>query len=324
MPDHELEQPLSPELVLVSPDLRERACSAEPDAQHGSRADVAPAAVPPAPAPAEPAPAPASEPPHLEVPAEPPRPAPPPLPELPLSTQTTAARVEWRLTVGAATVLALTALLIFGAGVAVGQLVVPPSAPRSASSLPSSGDHPTTPAPIPAAAPGGEAGILPSTALETLPTPGAVTAPSPRASAPPPTVSTPAVRPATAPKPAVTPQHMSAPAPARGGTRPAKTVRPIPDAGYVFVDGWFQLSPDGRAIVRFTATTTCAGRLVLPSIRVSPTGTFAYSGHPAGTAPGTTVRLNGRFASRIEARGTVRTASATCRDTTTPFVAHLS
>ncbi|MGE5274811.1 MAG: hypothetical protein ACM3QU_13760 [Verrucomicrobiota bacterium] len=103
-------------------------------------------------------------------------------------------------------------------------------------------------------------------------------------------------------------------------------VRPISNGGYVFFEGNgnFRVSPNGRKIVGFTARTACAGQLVLPSFTVSQAGTFAFSGHPARSLPGTTVRLTGRFASRDEARGTLRVARTTCHDAATPFVAHLS
>ena len=76
--------------------------------------------------------------------------------------------------------------------------------------------------------------------------------------------------------------------------------------------------------MRFTAQTTCAGQLVLPSIAVSQAGTFAFSGHPGGSPPGTTVRLRGRFASKTEVRGSLQVARNQCHDPATPFVAHLS
>jgi hypothetical protein len=211
---------------------------------------------------------------------------------MPPSTQTTAARVEWRLTVGAATVLASCALLVFGAGVAVGQLALPTSTPRASASA--QGRSPTTPALPRAAAP--EAAI-PSSVLPI---------------------------PKSAPAVTVAQERMPTPVPARP-TKPApKTVRPVPNGGYAFFDGSFQTSGDGRTIVRFMVRTNCAGPLVVQTIRVTPTGTFTFSGHPAGSLRGTTVDLTGRFVSRAQARGTLHVTRTTCHDTATPFVAHLS
>ena len=266
----------------MSPDLRERACADAPETASGPPAEAASRAVAPAPAaPAAPPPtAVRAEPPPPSMPAEPPPPIPPALPPRPLSTQTTAARVEWRLTVGTATVLALSALLIFGAGVAVGQLAVPSTAPLSAASLSSSQGRTTAPAPSPAVA----------------------------------AVRTHEVGPA--PQPSAARPH--------AGKRLATPVRPISGAGYVFAGGRFQVSPDGRMVVRFTARTTCAGGVVLPSVEISQDGTFAFSGHPAGSSPGTTVRLTGRFGSPVEARATLHAARGTCHEAATPFVAHVS
>jgi hypothetical protein len=201
-----------------------------------------------------------------------------------LSTQTTEARVEWRLTVGAATVLALSALLVFGVGVAVGQLAIPGSTTRSPATQGSAQGRQTASALVPVA---------------TVPVP---------------TTAPPAEKARRQkPRAAVT----------RARPQPSKTVLPA-NAGYAFFDGHFQLSATGREIVGFTARTTCAGPLVLPPIEVSPARAFGFAGHPAGSLPGTTVHLTGRFPSRSEARGTLRVTRKTCRDPATPFVAHLS
>jgi hypothetical protein len=282
VPDSEREQPLSPELVLVSPDLRERACAEEPEpgTQPGTPTDVAPPAVVPL------SPRPVAPPPSA-TPAAPPTPAMPAgAPDALLSTQTTEARVEWRLTVGAATVLALSALLVFGAGVAVGQLAVPGSTTRSPATQRSAQGRQTASALMPVA---------------TVPAP------------------------TTAPPAANARRQKAKPSAAatRARSQPSKTVLPA-NAGYAFFDGHFQLSSTGRAILGFTARTTCAGPLELPSIEVSPARTFGFSGHPAGSLPGTTVHLTGRFPSRAEARGTLQVTRNTCRAPATPFVAHLS
>lgn len=145
--------------------------------------------------------------------------------------------------------------------------------------------------------------------------------------APRPKAPTPARSSAPAPKqnqPATpAPKQKQPPTPAHKQKQPANPVKPTL-GGYAFADGHFQLSATGRAIVGFTARTACAGPLVLPPIEVSPARAFGFSGHPAGSLPGTTVRLTGRFASRSEARGTLRVTRKTCRDPATHFVAHLS
>jgi len=207
-------------------------------------------------------------------------------PDALLHTQTTEARVEWRLTVGAATVLALSALLVFGAGVAVGQLAVPGSTSRSPATQGSAQARQTASALVPVA---------------TMPAPT--------------TVPPAAKGRRQKPKPSA--------AVRRARAQPSKTVLPA-NAGYAFFDGHFLLSATGRAIVGFTARTTCAGPLVLPPIEVSPARAFGFSGHPRGSLPGTMVQLTGRFPSRSEARGTLRVTRKTCRDPATHFVAHLS
>jgi hypothetical protein len=98
----------------------------------------------------------------------------------------------------------------------------------------------------------------------------------------------------------------------------------MPHGGYVFAEGRFQVSGNGRTILYFVLTTSCAGTVTLPPIQVGPTGAFAYSGYPTASPPGTTVRLSGRFASPTEARGTAAVTRDTCRHPTTAFVAHLS
>jgi hypothetical protein len=288
--------------------------------------DVAPTAVAPPTAPPVPVVPPAAgnpvAPPSPERPAVPSgMPAAPPL--TPPSTQTTSARVEWRLTVGAATVLALCAVLVFGAGVAVGQLALPASTTRSPASPSSSqGRPPTVSATTPAAA---APGSKTKTAERSYATTRSITAES---SGPaPPTAPIPSgVLPIPTSTPAATEarERKSSPVPAHPARQPSNAVRPVPNSGYAFFDGSFQLSGDGRRIVRFTVRTSCAGPVVLRPIHVAPAGTFAFSGHPAGSLPGTDVRLTGRFVSRAEAQGTLRVTRATCHDTATPFVAHLS
>ena len=316
MLDRELEQPLSPELVLVSPDLRERVASVEPDIDAPPPADVAPLQEAPLPAtpvrPPDPPAAPttpdpsSARPPDVSVP--PPDPvtpaAPPPVPP---STQTTSARVEWRLTVGAATILALSALLVFGAGVAVGQLALPVSKTQS----PAAGDVTRG---LPEAAPVS----APITAAAPVP-------PVPRATSPRPLVPSGAV-PSSSGKTHTQAEPPKLPAvQARPVKQQPGAVRPVPNSGYAFFDGSFQLTADGRKIKGFTLrTTACSGELVVPSVDVSPSGAFAFSGHPPGSLPGTIIRLKGRFVSRTDAKGTSQVTRGACNATATPFVAHLS
>ena len=281
--------------------------------RHSAPAPVAPAPVPP----------PASPTPPLDAPATPPTPVMPAAPApVPPSTQTTSARVEWRLTVGAATVLALSTLLVFGAGVAVGQLALPVSKTQSPVTHGSTQGRPATAsASAPAA---GAAPIHETSKTEGLP----VTTPSVTAAAPPAKPSFPSrvLPPAQSAQTRTETQHLKpTAAPARPVKQQSKTVRPIPNGGYAFFEGNFQLSADGRTLTGFTLrTSACAGPLVVPPIDVSPSGTFTYSGHPAGSLPGTSVRLTGRFVSRADARGTTQVTRGACHATATPFVAHLS
>ena len=122
MVERERERPLSPELVLVSPDLRERALLEEERAAPVTpQADVDPPTASVAPAPRVPVPSPPAPPPRAEASAGP---------------------GGRRLTAGAATAIALIALIVFGAGVAIGKLAFPtstarsPVAPRAASPKP--------------------------------------------------------------------------------------------------------------------------------------------------------------------------------------------
>ena len=88
--------------------------------------------------------------------------------------------------------------------------------------------------------------------------------------------------------------------------------------------GRFGVSSDGQTIEHLTLDTRCAGKLALPAIPVGPTGAFAFAGHPAGSPPGTSVRIRGRFVKPAEARGTLQAGGATCHAPATAFVARLS
>ena len=64
-------------------------------------------------------------------------------PAAPSSGETAARPVERRLTVGAATAIAVTALIVFGAGVAIGKLAFPTSTDRSPGRLSAASRHRT-------------------------------------------------------------------------------------------------------------------------------------------------------------------------------------
>jgi hypothetical protein len=298
MVEREPERPLSPELVLVSPDLRERALLEEEEraAPVPPQADVEPPTASVAPAPRVPVPSPPEPPPRAEASAGP---------------------GGRRLTAGAATAIALIALIVFGAGVAIGKLAFPastarsPVAPRAASPKP----------PVTASAP-----RTSSSASTTLPaTSTARSSAAPRAASPKPPVtaspprtssSAPTTPPVRQPRPSTTPPHAK--------TLPPRTLRPTPNGGYVFSGGTFRLSGTGRRILDFTLRTTCSGPLTLPPIQVAATGAFTFSGQPPGALPGTTVRVTGRFVSPVAARGTTRVTRRTCNGPARPFAAQLS
>lgn len=265
MADRELERPLSPELVLVSPDLRERALLDEPDVPLPPEADfdppqayVAPptASVPPAP--------------PVEVPSPPPVPPP----------AQAAGPIARRLTAGTATAIALAALIVFGAGLAIGKFAFPTSTARSPAALRSAAPQAPVTVPVPRTS---------SSASKTVPA-----QPSKSSAAPP------------------------------RAEKPSRTLRPIPNGGYIFSDGTLRISGTGRRILSFTLRTRCSGSVTLPPIEVAASGTFAYSGQPAGALPGTTVHVTGRFVSPVAARGTTRVTRGTCHDPARPFAARLS
>ncbi|MDP9319384.1 MAG: hypothetical protein M3O94_10025 [Actinomycetota bacterium] len=111
----------------------------------------------------------------------------------------------------------------------------------------------------------------------------------------------------------------------------SRTVRAIPNGGYVLPDGHFRVTGDARMIVDFTLSSRCATSLALPPIRIEGTGAFAFVGYLTGSPwdiapspPATAVRIKGRFLSSREARGTTQVSHGGCRDTTISFVARLS
>jgi hypothetical protein len=296
-PDPEL--PLSPELVLVAPEFGEHALVEERTGRLPPTIDQP--AVLPAEAPPEPPVIPEPVPPVF-VPPPPPEPiaqapaAPPPPVE---ADEPAPAPPEpsggWTLTVGGVVVILLVAFVVFGGGFLIAQSVF--SDDSSSPSL----------APVPRA---------PSTSVESP----AVATPGPSSSAPPTTAAAPTPTQQTTPRPASTAASKPAPKP-----KPTpKTVRPIPGGGYVLPGGRFQVSSNGRAIVALTLQTTCAGELTLPSIRIAPTGAFAFEGHPSGSRAKTIVRVSGTFTSPTEARGTTQVSGGTCSARAKSFAARLS
>jgi len=297
MVEREPERPLSPELVLVSPDLRERALQEEERAAPvPPPADVDPPTASVAPAP--PVPLPSS-------------PVPPP------GAEASAGPGGRRLTAGAATAIALIALIVFGAGVAIGKLAFPTSTARSPSAPRAASPKPPVTASVPRT----------SSSASTTPqaTSTARSSAAPRAASPKPPVTASVPRTSSsAPTtlPARQPRPSTAPPPAK--TLPPRTLRPTPNGGYVFSGGTFRLSGTGRRILDFTLRTTCSGPLTLPPMQVAATGTFTFSGQPPGALPGTNVRVTGRFVSPVAARGTTRVTRRTCHGPATPFAAELS
>ena len=355
MADHELERPLSPELVLVSPDLRERALLDEPDVPLPPQADVDPLEADVAPPQEDVAPPTASVPPAPPVPVPPPPPAPPPA--------QAAGPVARRLTAGTATTIALAALIVFGAGLAVGKFAFPTSTARLPAALRSAAPQAPVTVTVPRASSSASTTVAAepprssaaprsaspkprvtvsvprtsSSGSKTVPArPARSSAAPPRAERPSRTSAAPRGAspqpPATLPLPRTSssasktvparPARSSA-APPRAET-PSRTLRPIPNGGYIFSEGTFRTSGTGRTIVSFTLRTGCSGPLTLPPIQVAAIGTFAYSGQPAGALPGTTVHVTGRFVSPAAARGTTRVTRGTCHDSARPFAARLS
>ena len=240
----------------------------------------------------------------------------------PLLAQQSASRSGFHLTVGGAAAIAVSALVVFGVGIAVSHFAFPSSRARSfGSTIAQTRTTTTAPTPVQRTrtseiVPRGinkPSGTIRKAAQER------------RGASDQPPVATPALqKPPTAPAPAQARQAKSPIAPTHPGTKAASAVRPIPRGGYVFAEGRFQVSRNGRTIVDFVLTTSCAGNVTLPPIQVGPTGAFDFVGYTTAPPPRTTVRLSGHFASPTEARGTAALTRDTCRDPTTAFVAHLS
>jgi hypothetical protein len=285
-PDREL--PLSPELVLVAPELGEHALVRERNGRTppvAARAPVLPAAPPPAPPP------PAAAPPVEAAPAPPIETATRPVPPEPPARR--------RLTVGGAVLILLGALVVGGGGFLIARSVF------SGSSTPSVG--PVTQQAPPAATTPQVATTQPSRA----PRRPVVAAPTQQQ------------KPQAKPKPKPAPKPSSSAAPARAPKPKPTTVRPT-SGGYVLPGGRFQVSSNRRTIVGFTLGTKCAEQLTLPPIPIETTGAFAFAGHPAGSPAATTVHVTGTFTSPTEARGKTQVLGATCSAPATSFVARLS
>lgn len=262
--------PLSPELVLVSPELREQALRIEqavPARWETTRA------LPPA------------------------RPSTSSPPEGQLSPAGRG-RIDLRRRVGYG---ALAAVVVFSAGIAVSRVA----------SLGSAAPTPTTSA----RAGGFKTTGPPAAATEPAPSHGVVANKRTRSSA---TLS--AKRGQLQPSASVAPTTSTTRA---GAAKPA-AVRAIPLAGYVLGAGSFRTAADASRILGFSLRTRCGGALTLPSIQIDAFGAFAFSGHPAGSLPKTSIRVVGRFVSPREARGTIATSRPGCRGAPTAFVARLS
>jgi hypothetical protein len=300
----EPELPLSPELVLVAPEFGEHALVQE----HNGRPP--PSAAPPPPPPVLPAMAPPAPP----VQALPPPPAPPTTPAeappaTPVESETApvAPAPGWRLTVGGATAVLLSAIVVFGAGFLIGQFLLPESTSQPGTAQQAAPPQTTIAAITQAevteiAAP--QPRTVPAAPRKTVATPAPV--PTQQAKPASPATPTPSPKPKASPKPEPQP----------------KTVRPLPGGGYVLAGGRFQVSSNGKAISGFTLDKTCAGRIVVPQIGVEPTGAFAFTGRPTGSSA--TIQVKGRFVTPTEARGTTLVRGSTCRGPATSFVARLS
>jgi hypothetical protein len=241
----------------------------------------------------------------------------------PLLAQQSASRSGLHLTVSGAAAIAVSALVVFGLGIAVSHFAFPSSRARSFGSTIAQTRTTMRPAPTPVQRTR-TSEIAPPEITEPR---GTIrkAAHKPRGASDQVPVATPALqKPPTAAAPAQARQAKSPIAPTHPGTKAGRAVRPIPHGGYVFAEGRFQVSGNGRTIVDFMLTTSCAGNVTLPPIQVRPTGKFAFLGYPTAPPPRTTVRLSGHFASPTEARGTAAVTRDTCRDPTTAFVAHLS
>jgi hypothetical protein len=306
----EPELPLSPELVLVAPEFGEYALVEERNGRLPPTIDqpaVLPAEASPEP-PVTPEPAtPVFVPPPPPEPLVEARAAPPPPVEAEEVAPVPAEPAGgWTLTVGGVVVILLVAFVVFGGGFLIAQSVF--SDDSSSPSLAPASQAVSTSVEAPAVATPRPSSSAPrTTAVAPTPVPTQQAKPRPASTA--------------APKPRPTSTAASTPPPKPGPT--PKTVRPIPGGGYVLPGGRFQVSSNGTAIVGFTLQTTCAGQLILPSIRIAPTGVFAFEGHPAGSSAAT-VRVRGTFSSPTEARGTTQITGNTCRDPATSFVARLS
>lgn len=93
----------------------------------------------------------------------------------------------------------------------------------------------------------------------------------------------------------------------------------IKGGGYVFGDGHFRVSDNGRYVIEFTLPA-CPGA-VLPPIRIRADGGFSYTGPASGSG---VVRLDGRFVTPQSANGTLRVGLRGCPPVQSDLSARLS
>lgn len=119
--------------------------------------------------------------------------------------------------------------------------------------------------------------------------------------------------------------------PGRDGTASVKPPRePLPPrpaggGGYIFGAGHFRVSTDSRKLTNLHLQTTCAAGDFELVLAILPDGTFRFAG-PAATGTGTAVilALEGRFVSASRAVGTLQLRSPGCRTKRFGFSARLS
>ena len=111
----------------------------------------------------------------------------------------------------------------------------------------------------------------------------------------------------------------------KGPTQPAtrEALRTQPGAGpaagggYVFKQGRFGVSTDGRYVTRFLIDVPCT-HTELPRLEIAPTGTFAYEDAVGETH----VDLEAGFVARRNATGTLQVQTPGCDSGPIPFTAH--
>ena len=271
-------------------------------------------------------------------------------PAAPSSGETAARPVERRLTVGAATAIAVTALIVFGAGVAIGKLAFPTSTDRSPGRLSAASRHRTGTADlverVDDAAGHLHGSVAGRAACDVSAAPrhhsGAADLVERVDDAAGHLHGSVAGRAAC--DVSAAPRHHSGAVilvervDAAAASSEAEALddtashqdgdvehrRPDTERRLRLFRWEVPVSGTGRRILDFTLLTTCSGPVTLPPIQVAASGTFAFSGKPPGASPGTTVHVTGRFDSPAAVRGTTRVTRGTCRSPESPFAAHLS